>query len=431
MSGMPFRCRPLADRARTPAILGALALAALLAPVGHAQDRPRVLVTSPEQRQAYLAAATLWEDRALPSPAEIVEGRGTPATGNRADLNPDGGFACTWQTGGAQMGGKTPKFTCRTAAGRLIRVKYYDGRPKTGNREVFAEVVAVRLFWALGFPSDIVLPLTVQCLDCPEDPMTGVGPRSTRTLLGVTEPAFRGTPILSTANTDEGWRFGEIDAAITALPPGPDRDRQRMHFDALSLLGAFVQHGDRKPEQQRLVCASDIDATAGDVHALDDRPTGLPALFERPGARACTSSLAMIQDLGATFGSSGKGTLRTAKIDLDPWTRRPVFLAPADDPERAVRGCRADVTPSASAGPASRANPRISEAGRRFLVERLERLTDEHIRALFVAARVESIGTAPTWTEPGSARVFKGLDAWVAAFKYKRAQLALVRCGKG
>jgi hypothetical protein len=246
------------------------------------------------------------------------------------------------------MGGKTPKFTCRTAAGRLIRVKYYDGRPKTGNREVFAEVVAVRLFWALGFPSDIVLPLTVQCLDCPEDPMTGVGPRSTRTLLGVTEPAFRGTPILSTANTDEGWRFGEIDAAITALPPGPDRDRQRMHFDALSLLGAFVQHGDRKPEQQRLVCASDIDATAGDVHALDDRPTGLPALFERPGARACTSSLAMIQDLGATFGSSGKGTLRTAKIDLDPWTRRPVFLAPADDPERAVRGCRADVTPSAS-----------------------------------------------------------------------------------
>jgi hypothetical protein len=64
-------------------------------------------------------------------------------------------------------------------------------------------------------------------------------------------------------------------------------------------------------------------------------------------------------------------------------------------------------------------------------VERLERLTDEHIRALFVAARVESIGTAPTWTEPGSARVFKGLDAWVAAFKYKRAQLALVRCGKG
>ena len=48
------------------------------------------------------------------------------------------------------MGGKTPKFTCRASDGRSIRVKYFDGDPQSGNREVFAEVVATRLFWALG-----------------------------------------------------------------------------------------------------------------------------------------------------------------------------------------------------------------------------------------------------------------------------------------
>ncbi|WP_239492476.1 hypothetical protein [Luteitalea sp. TBR-22] len=428
---MPVGPRPPNSGAHGLGLAAILAAVAALGATGLAQERPKVLVTSPTQRQAYLATAILWEDRELPSPARIVEGRGTPASGGRADLNPPGGLPCTWESGGAQMGGNTPKFTCRTANRRLLRVKYYDGQPRTGNREVFAEVVAVRLFWALGFPSDIVLPLTVQCLECPENPMAGTGPRATRTFLGVTEPAFRGTPILSSANADQGWQFGELDAAITALPPGADRDRQRIHFDALSLLGAFVQHGDRKPAQQRLVCAEALDLSAGDVHPLDARPLGVAALFEHPGARACRAPLAMIQDLGATFGSSGKGTIRTGKIDLGRWAMRPVFLPPAEDPDRNVRGCRADVTPALDAGPGARANPRIGEAGRRFLVERLQRLTDDHLRALFTAARVEALGEPLAWTAPGTRKSYTGLDAWVEAFKYKREQLALVRCGQG
>jgi hypothetical protein len=53
----------------------------------------------------------------------------------------------------------------------------------------------------------------------------------------------QGLLILSKADTDHGWKFGEFEDTIDALPAGPDRDRQRVYFDALRTLAAFVQHG--------------------------------------------------------------------------------------------------------------------------------------------------------------------------------------------
>ena len=72
-------------------------------------------------------------------------------------------------------------------------------------------------------------------------------------------------------DADQGWRWGEVDEAIAKLPEGALRARQRMHFDALTLLGVFIQHGDRKPEQQRLECRSALDPSAGDAHPLPGR----------------------------------------------------------------------------------------------------------------------------------------------------------------
>ena len=40
--------------------------------------------------------------------------------------------------------------------------------PKNG--EVYAEVAATRLLWALGFGADRVYPVTVVCKGCPEFP---------------------------------------------------------------------------------------------------------------------------------------------------------------------------------------------------------------------------------------------------------------------
>jgi hypothetical protein len=84
-----------------------------------------VIVTSSAQRRAYLAKAGIWQERELPSPAEIIEGPPRAGGPTRAELNPPNGIPCTYESGGAQMGGRTPKFTCRQPNGRSIRVKYF------------------------------------------------------------------------------------------------------------------------------------------------------------------------------------------------------------------------------------------------------------------------------------------------------------------
>jgi len=412
--------------------LAAVAIAAAAQGQEPLAAKPTVLVTSSAQRRAYLAKAIVWQERALPSPEAIVEGPPGNPGGSRATVNPPDGIPCTYESGSANMGGKTPKFTCRTPDGRSIRVKYFDGDPAKGNREVFAEVVATRLFWALGFPADRVYPITVNCKDCPADPMHGTGARAAHQFLGVTEPHFEGSLILSHANPDQGWKFGEFAQAIASLPDGPEKAARRTQFDALTLLAVFVQHGDRKSPNQRLVCLGGLDESAGDVHSLDDNDAALavPALFERAGMSACAAPAALIQDLGATFGSSGIRTTQSNKISLAGWARRAVFLPPAPaDIARGARVCRGNITAAFDAGQNTGEDPVISEAGRALLDRLLGSLTDAHIRALFEAGRVDQLGERTEWRDPGTKQTYTGIDAWVAAFKHKRAEIPAKRCG--
>ena len=150
-----------------------------------------------------------------------------------------------------------------TPGGTTIRVKYSDGT-KDGNREIFSAVVAAKLLWALGFVSDPIYPITIDCRDCPANPMSGEGPRARRSYLATFQPEVSPLVIVDEDDADEGWRWGEVDEAIAKLPEGELRARQRMHFDALTLLGVFIQHGDRKPEQQRLECRGALDPSAGE-----------------------------------------------------------------------------------------------------------------------------------------------------------------------
>ena len=49
------------------------------------------------------------------------------------------------------------------------------------------------------------------------------------------EPRYVGTIITSSKDPDQGWKFGEVDRAISSLPASALRVRQRMQFDALTL----------------------------------------------------------------------------------------------------------------------------------------------------------------------------------------------------
>ena len=194
---------------------------------------PTLFRTSDSQRRQYLADAVIWKPSGVPTPEQLRAGPAGRFPVKSVAPNADGEIPCTWEHGGAGSPGRSAKFTCRTVNGRTIRVKYYDGNVRTGNREVFAEVATTRLFWALGFDADPVYPVKIRCLQCPANPMTGAGPKADRPFLGVVEGLYEGTMIGSTSDVNQGWRFGEMTAAIAALPAGEHQARQQIYFDAL------------------------------------------------------------------------------------------------------------------------------------------------------------------------------------------------------
>lgn len=72
-----------------------------------------------------------------------------------------------------EPGGKTPKFNCRHSNGdktRKLKVKYDAPGAQLVNHGLYGEVIATRLFWALGFPADVSMPVQVRCKGCPQEP---------------------------------------------------------------------------------------------------------------------------------------------------------------------------------------------------------------------------------------------------------------------
>src|SRR5204862_8064077 len=123
---------------------------------------------------------------------------------------------------------------------------------------------------------------------------------------------------------------------------------------------------DRKPERQRLYCVGPIDTTAG-VRGSVSAGRQL-MLFGRPDASACRTSAVTIVEIGATFGGAGRGSRETtAKMNLDAWQRKPVFM------ETSSGECRGELTVSFKARHDGEPNPIVSEAGRRFLADQLHR----------------------------------------------------------
>jgi hypothetical protein len=365
------------------------------------------------KRLQYLATATIWSDPGDLTPAALLAGPPlTDGSGVEAALK-GSPFPCTFAEAGKTLGGATKKFSCTTSTGKTIRVKYTEPS-KTSNREVFATVAASRLLWALGFTSHPVYPIALDCLDCPDDPTEGTGKKEKRSYLATYSPIFTDPALVDEDEADEGWKFGEIDAAISALPAGELRSRQRQYFDALQLVGVLLQHGDRKPEQQRLSCHGALKADAGSIRQVE----GASAFVENPGATACDSPAVSMQDLGATFGGAGKRTKgSTAKMNLEEWADKQVFKKSDAGTE-----CHGDLTVSMAAGDGSMGDPRIGEAGRKFLADRLRRLTDNHLKAIFGAARV-NLMTKDDDDPKGST-----VEGWVAAFKDKVRQIETRTC---
>jgi hypothetical protein len=356
----------------------ALAMTLVAAAVGV----PAAMRLTREQRAELIARSQIW------MPSDVAS--------KNLLLGPDGdgafapGETITCDYVDKKLDGNTPKFECRIAPDDEVKAKV-----GAGNGEVFAEVAATRLLWALGFGADRMYPVKVICRGCPAS-LGGILKADGTRLFdpASVERKFRGREIDTPV---EGWSWTELASVREEAGGAP-----RYQRDGLLLLAAFIQHTDNKPAQQRLVCL--------DGRAKTD-PDGRKA-----SEAACKQPFMLINDLGMTFGRANWfNTNAPGSMNLDAWSKVPVWKDPAR--------CVANLSRSYSG---TLDNPQVSEAGRAFLAGLLSQLSDAQLGDLFTAARVELRTRIPDKARSGFATV----DEWVDAFKNKRAQIVEHRCGQ-
>jgi hypothetical protein len=359
-------------RAATVALaLAAGATAARPAPPSPPGPRTLDHVT-PAERAEYLRRAAVWRPTTIASMDLLT---GPPAEGA---FKFDQEVSCDYVQ--APLGGATPKFNCAISPDDIVRVKY--GRK---NGEVYAEVAASRLFWALGFGSDYVYPVQVTCRNCPIEPWYWKTEKrvdeKTYEIASI-ERRLPGQKIET--KEDEGWRWAELDTIDEGTGGAP-----RAHRDALKLLMVLIQNSDSKPDQQKILCPTD---------ALKK---------DAAGNQSCERPLLYVQDLGYAFGEAT--LLDTSKNDLQDWAGEPIWK----DPVQCVGNLKKSLTGTLK-------DPTVSEAGRKFLADLLVQLSDKQITDMFTAARVERFHRHVERNQP--------ISAWVNVFKKKRDEIVNHKC---
>ncbi len=370
---------------------------------------------TPKDRIVAINMATIYVAKSVGTVNILV---GPDQDPQQFQFRPNDKVFCDFDQPGKQMGGNTPKFSCK-----ITKVESTDGKVQTlndqmheqsakikfgaSNNEIYAEVASTRLMWALGFYADSWFPVFVTCNNCPADPQSGSGARQTRTFdAAATVRKSAGHKMTEHGKDDQGWSWKEFEL---------NNNRPTSEKDALRLLAAFIQHSDNKPPQQRLVCdKANVDQTT------------------KPFTTTCDKSRMIVQDVGASFGGGGLFTGNdSAKMNSDKWTDKKLWkktgtpgMSEADCPV-----CQAQLSKSMAASDGL-GDPIVSEEGRRLLAGLMCQLTDEQITDLFKASRVASM---PKYhNSDGSFK--SGLDEatiqkqWVDAFKAKREDLARGRC---
>jgi hypothetical protein len=395
--------------------LGAVLTVSAQDPTPGSEQKVDKAFYAPKDRITAIQAASILVPTAVADSGVSV---GPPQDPKQFQFHPNDKVFCDFDQPGTQMGGKTPKFSCK-----ITKVESSDGTVQTltdqmkeesikvkfgaSDNEIYAEVASTRLMWALGFYADSWFAVHVECNHCPSDPASGSGSAQLRSYDAATVVRkYPGHKMVEQSKSDQGWSWKEFEQL---------NGRPSYEKDALKLLASFIQHSDNKPPQQRLVCDG----------VKVDQST-------HPFTTTCTDSKMIVQDVGASFGGGGLFTSNDgAKMNLEKWTEKKLWkktgTAGTSEPDCPV--CQAQLSKSLTAHDGL-GDPTISEEGRRLLAGLMCQLTDAQIEDLFRSARVSAM---PKYhNSDGSFR--SGLDEatihrqWVEAFKAKREDLAKGRC---
>jgi len=286
-----------------------------------------------------------------------------------------------------------------------LKVKYrsLDDPLLVFERDMYSEVAATRLLWALHYPADRMYRVrSVHCHRCRRDPFTERHAAAEGTYTTFEEAAIElqykaGRVERYQTWVEGGWSWGE-EIHRLRYGPGPDEftAEQKMHLDGLVVLMNLVRQVSKPPQQNRLLCLrGNIQQLAG------------PFKF-------CPDTVLLVHDLGSAFGKREPDSLET-------WRRERVWANPET--------CET-VLPLETHDEFKVRRYTLGKAGHEFILGLLDQLTDDHLRALFESAGFEAYDI--TLVRPGetpSPREAKAvIDAWIAAFRDKVAQLRSVEC---
>jgi hypothetical protein len=347
-------------------------------------------------RNSLLERGQIWRPVNIPK-MNILSGPKNPLARTPGSL-----VTCRYIEPKEPPAGTVPKFKCTVLkSGEEIRVKYGDN-----TREVFAEVAASRLLWALGFYTDEDYYVRIKCLGCPEkNPFRPEKDERRITRIfdsAMLERTFPG--VIVEASEDQGWSWNELDK-VDEKKGGATRAQK----DAFRLLAVFIQHSDNKAVNQRLVCYK------------QDLP-------DPKNAASCRRPILMIADLGATFGAGATKITDTAKMDFQNWKNKDVWNLTKEHDYLVQHGqqiCIGNLPNTIKAAGEGLFDPEISEEGRKMLADLLNQLSLKQIRDVFRAAGVDKMDEYIN--DAGTKRKVT-VEDWVAAFVKKRAQLDERRC---
>jgi TPR repeat protein len=286
-----------------------------------------------------------------------------------------------------------------------LKIKYrsLDRVRPIFERDMYSEVAAARLLWALHYPADCMFRVRrIHCHRCPRDPFQDNRPLPEGRYTTFDDAAIELRYGAGRAENyhdwqDGGWSWGEeLHRLRYGTPPdGFDTDRKR-HFDGLIVLMNLIWHVSIPPHQNRLICLR------GTIQQL-----GGPF-------KHCPETVLLVHDLGATFGKRHPDSLRR-------WRNAPVW----ED----VETCEAAL-PLPTHDEFKVRRYRIGKAGQEFILGLLDQLTDEHLRALFETAGFErfDITLVRSGDTPTPERARAVIDSWIEGFKEKIEQVRAADC---
>jgi len=257
--------------------------------------------------------------------------------------------------------------------------------------EVFTEVAATRLFWAMGLPADVMIPLNkVVCMGCevhPKDQTRYAGDKTVSIFnIAVMERKFDAKVM------GKHWNLKDVLA---------QRDRwsanTKAEYDVMHLTMTAINFFNGIPLQTRIVCLSD----------------------ENVKTENCSRPAPFFQDVGSSFGAEAGGLFGiggNSRGDFDEFNKksnRSVFKNAA---KCEIKNFLSNKGPGRS---------HVAQAGLDEYKRRISAVTDDVLLAIYKTARYELMEPKIT-AKKGSDRV---LADWVSATRQRINQVtALNSC---